>query len=221
MTEPCKGLAAKLVQVLKGVQRVPKNGRNTFQNYDYTTQADAIEHVRPLLAEAGLALLYDCLEVQDLENARVRVKVQYTLIDSDSGESKATVCYGEARDADRQGQPQDKGLYKAITGANKYWLFQTFMISTGDDPENEHSGQSQNKNKAQQAKPSKESKPGCISDGQKKRMFAIANQNGFNQAASKGLLKSFGFESSDDVTKAKYDEVIQAFEKGVQGGAAA
>ena len=29
----------------------------------------------------------------------------------------------------------DKGLYKAITGANKYFLFKLFQIETGDDPE--------------------------------------------------------------------------------------
>lgn len=212
MENECKGLAKKLVKVLGNIERVPKNGRNTFQNYEYTTQADAIEHVRPLLAEAGLALLYDCLEVQDLENARVRVKVQYTLIDCDSGESRTTVCYGEARDADKQGRPQDKGLYKAITGANKYWLFQTFMISTGDDPEND---------RGQTGQPKQQQKPGFISEGQKKRLFAIANENGFNKAASSALLKSFGFESSGDVTKSKYDDVISAFQKGVQGGKAA
>jgi hypothetical protein len=29
----------------------------------------------------------------------------------------------------------DKALYKAMTGAVKYWLYKTFLVSTGDDPE--------------------------------------------------------------------------------------
>lgn len=215
MDESCKGLAKKLVQVLGNIKRVPKNGRNKYQNYDYTTQADAIEHVRPMLAEAGLALLYDCLEVQDLENARVRVKVQYTLIDSDSGEMRTTVCYGEARDADKQGQPQDKGLYKAITGANKYWLFQTFMISTGDDPESDQGQGSQPRQ--QQQKPPSQAKPGCITDGQSKRMFAIAKEANVSAEQVKEICGKHGFKSRTEITKAKYDQIIseiQTFNKG-------
>lgn len=41
--------------------------------------------------------------------------------------------YGEGRDRG------DKAPYKALTGALKYALIQTFLIATGDDPEHEGS----------------------------------------------------------------------------------
>ena len=44
---------------------------------------------------------------------------------------------GCGNDRARNGTVGDKGVYKAITGANKYLLFKLFQIETGDDPENE------------------------------------------------------------------------------------
>ncbi len=99
-------------------------------------------------------------------------------------------------------------LGAAITYARRYSLSAILGISADEDDD------------GNAAQPPKRN-PNLISEGQRKRLYAIANQNGFDKDSSKGLLKSFGFESSDDVTKAKYDEVIKAFEKGVQGGKAA
>lgn len=130
-------LAKKMANILGEITRVPKNGKNKFQNYDYATESDVLDLIRPVLSKHGIALFYSCLEVSYIENARTLVKVEFELVDGDSGSSRKTVCFGEARDADKQGKPQDKGLYKAMTGACKYWLFKTFLISTGDDPESD------------------------------------------------------------------------------------
>lgn len=128
-------LAKKMAKILGLISRIPKNGRNTFQNYKYATESDVLDSIRPILADHGIGLFYSCTEVLDLENGRTRVKVEFELVDGDSGESKTMICYGEARDVDKNGKVQDKGIYKAMTGACKYWLFKTFLISTGDDPE--------------------------------------------------------------------------------------
>lgn len=157
MTQATAGneLAKKMASILGEVGRVPKNGRNNFQKYDYATESDVLDTIRPILAKYGIAVFYNCLEVIDLENARVRVKVEFELVDGDSGAAKTTICFGEARDADSQGRPQDKGIYKAMTGACKYWLFKTFLISTGDDPEHESPEKNTAHSKSSKQKPAK------------------------------------------------------------------
>jgi hypothetical protein len=133
-----KTLATKLAKVLGEVSRIPKSGRNKFQNYDYATESDALDAIRPLLSKHNIAVFFDCLSVEELDNNRTRVQIQVEMVCGDSGESRSSICFGEARDADNKGKTQDKGLYKAMTGAMKYWMFKTFMISTGDDPETDH-----------------------------------------------------------------------------------
>ncbi len=53
------------------------------------------------------------------------------LLDVDSGESHVSTAYGQGQDKG------DKGVYKAATGAEKYFLLKTFLIATGDDAEKE------------------------------------------------------------------------------------
>jgi hypothetical protein len=66
----------------------------------------------------------------------VSVLIDYTLVHKD-GEvwpEKITAA-GMGNDRAKNGTVGDKGVYKAITGANKYVLFKLFQIETGDDPE--------------------------------------------------------------------------------------
>lgn len=139
-----KTLAGKMAKILGEVSRIPKSGRNMFQNYDYATEADVLDAIRPLLSKYNVALFFDCVDVEELDNNRTRVRVQIELVCGDSGEARSSFAFGEARDADRNGKTQDKGIYKAITGAMKYWMFKTFLISTGDDPEEVQPAQRQN-----------------------------------------------------------------------------
>ena len=53
----------------------------------------------------------------------------YTFSDVDSGEEIVAKVAGQGLDAG------DKAPYKAITGALKYALLQSFLLATGDDPE--------------------------------------------------------------------------------------
>jgi hypothetical protein len=55
--------------------------------------------------------------------------VTYRLTHAPSGESEDCQVLGEASDAG------DKAAPKALTGAYKYFLRQTFLIETGDDPD--------------------------------------------------------------------------------------
>jgi hypothetical protein len=62
-----------------------------------------------------------------------RVVMAYTFADVDSGEELVAKVAGQGLD------PGDKAPYKAMTGALKYALLQSFLLATGDDPEDERS----------------------------------------------------------------------------------
>lgn len=121
------------------VNRVPKNGYNSFHKYNYATESDLTESIRPILIEAGLAFFTTVLE-QNREGEFTKVKMEFTLVDIDTGETLKSTYWGEGQDKG------DKGLYKAYTGATKYFLMKTFLIPTGDDPEGDSTVDERNEN---------------------------------------------------------------------------
>ena len=65
-------------------------------------------------------------------------KIQFDLFDIDTGFFETTIITGEGMDKG------DKAGYKAYTGALKYFLADTFMVATGDDPEKDSPDQQMN-----------------------------------------------------------------------------
>jgi hypothetical protein len=130
-------LAQKKLKVIEATGSVPKNGRNTFNNYDYAMAADTFDIIRKALV-AGIAFT---AEVESVEitvppkevskNINTKIWMRYTLTDTETGYSETVRWPGEANDTG------DKGLYKAQTNCLKYFCFQTFMLPTGLDVEQE------------------------------------------------------------------------------------
>jgi hypothetical protein len=127
MTQPTN-IYSKIGKVMSQVSRVPKNGYNSFHKYNYATETDLTESIRPILLEAGLAFFSSVLE-QERQGEFTKTKMEFTLADIETGEVLKSIYWGEGQDKG------DKGLYKAYTGATKYFLMKTFLIPTGDDPE--------------------------------------------------------------------------------------
>lgn len=138
------GLAAKMVAAMTEIGRVQKRGLNTAQNYNFVRSDDVAEAARAALAKYGIAIFADVLDdgIREIvippakegfagKTLRVsRVRVAWTFVDSESGESRTVHTPGEGMDSG------DKGIYKAMTGAMKYALMLGFLIPTGDaDPE--------------------------------------------------------------------------------------
>lgn len=136
-----KSIYSKLGKVMSQVSRVPKNGYNSFHKYNYATESDLTESIRPILLEAGLAFFSNVLD-QERDGEFTKVKMEFTLADIETGEILKSVYWGEGQDKG------DKGLYKAYTGATKYFLMKTFLIPTGDDPEADHSIDERNASKS-------------------------------------------------------------------------
>jgi hypothetical protein len=132
-----KSIFPKIAKVMSQVSRVPKNGYNSFHKYNYATESDLTESIRPILQEAGLAFFSNVLD-QSREGEFTKVQMEFTLADIETGEVMKSIYWGEGQDKG------DKGLYKAYTGATKYFLMKTFLIPTGDDPEADHSTDERN-----------------------------------------------------------------------------
>lgn len=140
-SKSAKGLAAKLSEVLGEIKRVPKRGRNKIQSYDFVTESDLADFVRPLLAERKVFLHqsmvdHDMHDLYKTQSGNIMyltiVTVDFTWVDGETGETlppQRFMGYGA--------DTGDKGLPKALTAATKYALMKTFLISTGDDPESD------------------------------------------------------------------------------------
>lgn len=132
-------LYRKIAAVTAAVSRIPKNGENTFYRYKYATESDITDGLRDLLEQHGLAFLppsvisWERSETTKKDGNRgddlTRVQLQFGLACADTGEVFTAMFWGEGQDGG------DKGFYKAYTGAVKYFLMKTFLIATGDDPE--------------------------------------------------------------------------------------
>ena len=127
-------IIAAIGKVMAGVGFVQKAGKNEFHGYKYATEGDAINGLRPHLIENGLVIVSDVLECKGPdEHGNTTVRVAYTIF-HETGESLTCHFFGCGNDRNKNGVG-DKGLYKALTGANKYFLLKTFQLETGDDPE--------------------------------------------------------------------------------------
>lgn len=125
---------ARKILVEKGVLK--KEGTNNFDKYKYFTEAQYKKLTNEIFVQTGLDIKFSEIEYQTFEgtekqsNGRMP-KLEFELMDSETGFSEITIITGEGIDKG------DKAGYKAYTGALKYFLANTFLIATGDDAEKE------------------------------------------------------------------------------------
>ena len=132
-------LRQKLGEVRRRIGYIQKRGYNERHNYNYVAAADIAGTVGDILAELGVVVIprlesitYEPHAPGRLDSVRVaRVIMAYTFTDVNSAEEITARVAGEGLDVG------DKASYKAMTGALKYALLQSFLLATGDDPEDE------------------------------------------------------------------------------------
>lgn len=147
----------RLLKVIEGASYVQKKGRNKEQGYNYAMEADFLELIKPLLVENGIIPLpsYELLANEQVQTQSgkpanlVTLRLDLRLQDAYSEQGTVITSIGQGRD------PQDKACYKAMTGAMKYALAKTFLVPTGDDPEDEEEKDSP----AAKEKPKEAAKP--------------------------------------------------------------
>lgn len=124
----------KILAVQQAIDSVPKRGFNAFHKYSYATEADILT-VKETLNNHGLVVLPTTLREETGfkpdGKSWAAVTLLFRLVDVESGDSVESQFSGYAEDA------VDKAIYKATTGANKYFYLKFFGIATEDDPERE------------------------------------------------------------------------------------
>jgi len=133
------GLVTKLSTIMGELGSVKKEGFNKAQGYKFVRESDVVAALVPLLAKHHI-ILHTSVTSHDMRPLYTTssgsqmwlttITVDGTWIDGDTGETlPASTFVGYGADTG------DKGVYKAMTGAEKYMLMKGFLISTGDDPE--------------------------------------------------------------------------------------
>lgn len=125
-----KNVYQRIHAVMNDMSTIAKNGRNDFHKYDYATEADYVHALRPLLQKHGLVIIPSLTMAPILQDGITQLAMKFTIVNVDKPEEKVESLIPA------QGQDKgDKGVYKALTGAKKYFAALTFMVATGDDPE--------------------------------------------------------------------------------------
>lgn len=134
-------LHQKMVNVRKAVGYIQKKGVNEGQGYNFARASDFYDKVREALDHEGIATTVES-DLQHVETYQAankkgvvstwqRVIVRLTMVFTDA--ATGAMCRASALGAGADNG--DKAIPKANTGAEKYILAETFIISTGDDPE--------------------------------------------------------------------------------------
>lgn len=172
-----------------------KGGYNQFDKYKYFSEAQYKELFTELFSKHSLELTVsevareDVAGTEKLPFGRV-VTLEFRLTDVETGFFETALASGEGFDKG------DKGIYKAYTGALKYYLANNFMVATGDDPEKDES---------------KEEKPKAIKYATPTQVEIIAKA--YTGESLKKLLDWFKVTKLEELTLADASGVIKRLEE--------
>lgn len=180
----------------KGILK--KDKTNDFDHYSYFSEAGYKDLFTDLFSKHGLEIKFNEIEYGMFDtnsdkqpNGRLP-KLVFRLFDIETGFYEDTAITGEGIDKG------DKAGYKAYTGALKYYLADTFMVATGDDPETESPEAKGNKKSTTTAQNGKKASP-------KQVEILAKNYTGDNLAK---LLEANGIEKLEDISVTKASELI-------------
>lgn len=128
----------KLARIMGKLGTIEPQGRNAHFGYNFIKDTQVSGAIRPRMAEERLMVIPNVLEETWVETKTAKgatswvtkLKVEFTVIDGDSGDSVTGTGYGYGDDSG------DKGANKALTAAMKYWLIKLFQIG-GEDAESD------------------------------------------------------------------------------------
>lgn len=128
-----KELVKKIIKVMKAVEYLKKDGKVQYGStkYNYLSEEKITASVRDAMIEQGLIMYPKHTEIKEDSPKFEKIVVTYCITDGENAIEIQTA--GKGQDVG------DKSIYKAMTGAFKYAQRQTFMISTGDDPDKDSS----------------------------------------------------------------------------------
>ncbi|KRM17466.1 hypothetical protein FD31_GL002657 [Companilactobacillus nantensis DSM 16982] len=130
-------LVQELTKIQKELDKIEKDGKNNRQGFDYVSESQVKSKLQNKLADHGIMIIphYEILNTWNSQtnkgNTMNYVSVMGTFKLTNGSEEFIGSMPGIGMDSG------DKAIYKAETGAQKNFLMQLFLMSTGDDPEND------------------------------------------------------------------------------------
>lgn len=134
----------KLLEMQRRVDSVIRDGKNTSDKYDFASDENVLDAFRPLMDELGLLLIPSVTGAQLHEGTTrsgtarylTEMTIQMTWHDVESGEELTVPWYAQGVDL-----AGEKGVGKALTYAEKYFLLKFFHVATKkDDPDTDPRG---------------------------------------------------------------------------------
>ena len=216
----------KLSQI-QGELHVPKTQRNNFGGYNYRSCEDILETVKPLLKYFKLTLTVSDETVPILDNLIIIATA--TLSD---GTKEVKTTAQAAVDLTKKGMDSAQCFGSSSSYARKYALNGLFCIDDTKDPDhtNKHDRIERKSTVVKKATPNiggftsvgkaienlNINQSGMASDSQKKCIFAIVKQLGWeDDYAKEQMVKVCQKSSTSDLTKSDASEVISHF-KSIQ-----
>ncbi len=121
----------KINAVMKEVDYIQKGDKKVNNQYNFVSHDQVTAKLHPALTKHGIVVLPSVLKmIQD--GNRTVAEIEVSFVNIDDPQDKFSVLYtGYGIDAG------DKGPGKAISYAFKYAMLKTFVLETGDDPDND------------------------------------------------------------------------------------
>jgi len=193
MAEKAMNIYQKMCAATAEISRVAKNLEVGFgkSSYKAVGEADVLAAVKPVEEKYGIysfPVSRDIIESGVLENVseyngqtttkkqfQMRVSTVYRFVNVDKPEEYLDITtYGDGVDS------QDKAPGKAMTYADKYALLKAYKIMTGDDPDQNMSGELKGYSKKSVEKKTLNTEPEIISDKEKEYLKSMCAKAGVN-----------------------------------------
>ena len=140
-TEPAnETIHTAMLAIMGEVGYVQKSGEmKGAAYYKFAGEADFIHAIRPAMIKHGVYVYPSAVTSHESETYTTnkgsvmnldKVAMEFTFVHAPSGTSFVAAAMGAGADSG------DKAIPKMLTGALKYALRQSFLIETGDDPDN-------------------------------------------------------------------------------------
>ena len=198
---------------------IQKGRKNQQQGYSFRGIDDVLNALAPMLASHGLVILPRCLSRTSTERETAKggtlfyvvVETAFDFVAASDSSLHTVTTFGEAMDS------ADKATNKAMSAAYKYAAILAFCIPVvGEDADSTtHEVTSRASAPVTQSTAQPSTGVRVISDGQRKRLYAISKQHGWQDEEVKALLKKqAGVDSSALIPVSRYDEICRLLEVG-------
>lgn len=205
---PEKLIYQKILNVMTDIEHMSKDGDIEFKTtkYKYLSAEKIVENIRKEMIKQKL-IIYPCqCSTDNTDGSQKDITITYKIVAVGDGSFVDVQVTGGGHDS------TDKKSYKAMTGAYKYALRQTFMIETGkDDPDRTPSNKGVDGLKD----------PKLVTAAQLKRYFVLVKEAGKDvDKMDKQIKKLYKVKSKKDLTMTQIDKVFKFLENDIKSKSA-